>query len=449
MIGRVLVVDDLDLNVKTLATRLEREYYIVDKAFDGEEALREVEAKKPDIILLDIMMPRMNGIEVCRTLKANAETRDIPIIMVTALDATEDRVAAFKAGADDFLTKPIDDLTLFARIRNLLQLKSISDELRAGIAERAADAELEDIEQARGRILLVDDWDGSRGRVAAALADYDLVIAETIDQGLEEARLGGWDLVISNLSPRHHDGLRLCAQIRMGVPEKAVPLLVIADIEDKRLLARAFDLGAADHIPSPLDTHEIQARVRTQIAKSRRQVALRRLMRDELELALTDGLTGVGNRRHFDKELDARVKRAAVHGAALILVDIDHFKAINDTHGHAAGDAVLKELGDRLRQSIRGNDFVARTGGEEFAVLLSSKDEEGAAIGAERLRIAVEARPFRAGEIDVPITISLGLDLVRQGDTPASLYRRVDEALYGAKHAGRNRVMSAWHAKTA
>lgn len=447
MIGHVLVVDDIELNVKSLTARLEREYYTVDKAFDGPQALSLAISGKPDIILLDVMMPGMNGTEVCRRLKADPETHDIPVIMVTALDGSLDRIAAFDAGADDFLTKPIDDLTLFARIRNLLQLKMITDELKAGVAGRNVPPYFfGQTEDEPSHILLIDDWASSRKKVADAVGmEYELVCAETISDGLDKARMGRWDLIISNLSPQNYDGLRLCAQLRMGSPQRAVPLLVIADIDDKALLSRAFDLGADDHIPSPLDTHEILVRVRTQIRKSRRQRALRRLMREELDMALTDPLTGIGNRRHFDSQISSRMmhKRENVPATALVIIDIDHFKTINDTYGHPSGDRVLEEIAARLRNSIRTSDFLARIGGEEFAVLLPTASAEGALVGAERLRKSIEAAPFRIESGQIPVTASLGVGLAADGETSEALYARVDRALYAAKNGGRNRSVMA------
>src|SRR3954468_10611578 len=212
MVARILVVDDIDANVRLLEAKLSAEYYQVLTAQDGPTALALAGEERPDIILLDVMMPGMDGFEVCRRLKDDPLTRHIPVVMVTALDGRNDRVEGLEAGADEFLTKPIDDLMLFSRVRSLTRLKAVMDELRqreasgrrigviAGVAERLGGA--------GGRILIVDDNERQAQRVAAELSVDHRPVVETDPDKAQLAARGPVDLLIVNANAKAFDGLR-------------------------------------------------------------------------------------------------------------------------------------------------------------------------------------------------------------------------------------------------
>ena len=305
---KVLVVDDIPLNRKLQKTYLEAEGYKVIVAEDGVQALRRIEEESPDLILLDIMMPKMNGFQVCQQIKNNENNRFIPIIMVTALNELEDKVKGIEAGADDFICKPFNKLELLARVKSLLRIKHLHDELELKIKE-------------------------------------------------------------------------------------------------------------------------------LKIAQSKL-----------LQLAITDGLTGLHNYRYFKQQLVQEITRAKRHNinVSIAMIDIDFFKNYNDTHGHPAGDIVLKKIADLLRNNIRKIDIAARYGGEEFSLILVETNRQAAGIVANKIKNLIEQHKFDYEETQPngKLTISMGLaTFPHDATTPDELVTIADKRLYLAKKAGRNRVV--------
>src|ERR1700723_2753521 len=400
MTARVLVVDDVELNVKLLEARLWSEYFEVVPAYNGPTALELADTELPDIILLDVMMPRMDGFEVCRRLKANPRTTDIPVVMVTALSDIADRLRGLEAGADDFLTKPVNDIALFARVRSLVRLKRMMEELRLR-------------EEICGRF------------------------------GSDET----FELIILSLSMPDGDPLRLVSQWRASESFRQLPILLLADEGELPRLAKGLDLGANDYLIRPVDRNELLARVRSQVRRKRLQDRLRENYRRSLSLALTDELTGLYNRRYVVAHLEELVARVNNDGAtetSLMMFDVDHFKAVNDQFGHPGGDDALRQLADRALRGVRSIDLVARLGGEEFVVVMPETSLPAATMVAERLRRAVAGEPFfiHATSERQPITISIGVAVAQSGDTGDTLLQRADDALYQAKNGGRNRVVA-------
>jgi two-component system cell cycle response regulator len=454
MTARILVVDDIPANVKLLEARLLAEYFDVLTADDGYKALAICGSTHVDLILLDIMMPGMDGFEVCEHLKANPRTAHIPVVMVTALDQPSDRVRGLKAGADDFLTKPVNDLQLISRVKSLVRLKTLSDELRIR-ADTANNIALEDmLKGADGRdemaqVLLVDSRASSQERIIKALKPIAGVIAMSDPQAaLFEAAENPVDLVIVNANFDEYDPLRLCSQLRSLERTRFLPLLLVTEMGADELIVRALDLGVNDYIVRPIDPNELVARVLTQIKRKRYNDRLRMSVRQTIELAVTDGLTGLNNRRYLDNHLKVLFNRAAARSRPLsvCITDIDRFKLVNDTYGHDAGDEVLKEFAARVRSTVRGADLACRYGGEEFVVVMPDTDAMSAAAIAERLRGIIESQPFHlktAGTM-LNITASLGIACNTHGaETPEQLMKQADRALYEAKNGGRNRVVAA------
>ncbi|MBX3478901.1 MAG: PleD family two-component system response regulator [Caulobacter sp.] len=451
MSARILVVDDIEANVRLLEAKLTAEYYDVLTACDGPTALAIAAAEKPDIILLDIMMPGMDGFQVCRRLKDDPETRHIPVVLVTALDGRGDRIQGLEAGADEFLTKPIDDVMLFARVRSLTRLKLVIDELRqreasgrrmgviAGAASRLGGS--------GGRILVVDDNERQSQRVVAELGVEHRPVVETDPEKALVTARGPVDMVIVNASARGFDGLRFCASLRSDEATRHLSILVIVDPDDRPRLVKALEVGVNDLLTRPIDPQELSARCRTQIKRKRYTDFLRQNLDHSLELAVTDQLTGLHNRRYMEGQLSALVKRASMGGdpVAALMIDIDHFKKINDSFGHDVGDEVLREFGIRLASNVRAVDLPCRYGGEEFTVIMPDTRLEDAQRIAERIRLHVAGSPFRvAGGAELlTVTISIGVACtVTDLDTPETLLKRADSAVYEAKHAGRNRVVA-------
>lgn len=455
MTARILVVDDNPANVKLLATKLAHEYYTVDTAASGPEALEAVKADAPDIILLDVMMPGMNGFEVCEKLRANPETAQIPVVMITALTGQDDRIRGLEAGADDFLSKPVNDTALMARVRSLVRLKYTLDEWKLrqqtsvalGMDAQPSEAGL-DAEGAR--VLVIDDFEHGARHVADLLS-ADNQVASVATSGSEALSLtsrGGFDLILVSLGMDSEDGLRLCSRLRSAQPTRVTPIIVTGDEGDEARVAKALDIGVNDYILTPIDQMELRARTRSQIRRWRYQQALRSSYEETVTAALHDPLTGLFNRRYVTRHLDQLLQNTCEDGSPLaaLTFDIDHFKAINDTHGHQAGDEVLVEVARRVSAVFRTADMVARMGGEEFVVILPEVNDQRALVLAERLRASIADKPFAiSGEVgQVKITVSVGAAVTRDAaEKPEDLLVRADEALYAAKNAGRNRVVAA------
>lgn len=306
--SKILVVDDIQLNRKLQKTYLEAAGYEVVLAEDGIQALKKVEDESPDLILLDIMMPKMNGFQVCRRIKNEERLRFIPVIMVTALNEIEDKIKGIDAGADDFICKPFNKLELLARVKSLLRIKHLHDALEFKIKELEA-------------------------------------VQETLRQ-----------------------------------------------------------------------------------------------------LAVTDGLTELYNYRFFKEQLNQEVARAERHelNVSIAMIDIDYFKHYNDTHGHPAGDIVLKKIAQLLHDNIRRIDVAARYGGEEFALILVESDKQAASFVANKIKNLIEQHQFNFEETQPngKLTISMGVATFPQdGTTPEDLVELADKRLYCAKKEGRNRVV--------
>ncbi|MCZ7467663.1 PleD family two-component system response regulator [Agrobacterium sp. O3.4] len=454
MTARVLVVDDIPANVKLLEARLVAEYFDVVTAEDGFKALAICDEEQVDIILLDIMMPGMDGFEVCERLKANPKTAHIPVVMVTALDQPSDRVRGLKAGADDFLTKPVNDLQLIARVKSLVRLKAVSDELRLR-AETARQIGIEEmlradgLMQTPGRVLVADGRASSQERIVRALKPVAEVDAVTDPQAaLLKAASSSFELVIVNSNFEDYDPLRLCSQLRSLERTRFLPLLLVAEQGADDMVARALDLGVNDYILRPIDPNELVARSLTQIRRKRYNEHLRLNMQHTMELAIVDALTGLNNRRYLDNHLKILFDRAAVRGRpiSICMTDIDRFKLVNDTYGHDVGDEVLREFAARIRSTVRGADLACRYGGEEFVVVMPDTPIEIAAAVAERLRAIIEDKPFYVRSIDRELSITASLGIATSSGAfgmPDELLKQADRALYEAKHAGRNRVVAA------
>ncbi|MGR9238632.1 PleD family two-component system response regulator [Rhizobium leguminosarum bv. viciae] len=455
MTARILVVDDIPANVKLLEARLLAEYFDVMTAADGYTALAICERNQVDLILLDIMMPGIDGFEVCERLKASQKTAHIPVVMVTALDQPTDRVRGLKAGADDFLTKPVNDLQLISRVKSLLRLKTLSDELRIR-ADTAHTMGIDDLTRAgEGRadetaqVLLVDGRANSQERIIKALKPVADVLALSDPQAaLFEAAESAFDLVIVNANFDDYDPLRLCSQLRSLERTRFLPVLIITEQGADDMVVRALDLGVNDYIIRPVDSNELVARSLTQIRRKRYNDRLRASVKQTIELAVTDPLTGLYNRRYLDNHLNVLFNRSMARGRPLsvLITDIDRFKHVNDTYGHDGGDEVLREFANRVRSTIRGADLACRYGGEEFVVVMPDTSPEIAAAVAERLRAAIENAPFmlkHAGEA-LNVTASFGIaSRITSVLTPDQLMKQADLALYEAKNTGRNRVVAA------
>jgi two-component system cell cycle response regulator len=454
MTARILVVDDIPANVKLLEVRLLAEYFDVLTASSGPEAIETCENGKVDVVLLDVMMPGMDGFEVCQRLKSDPATAHIPVVMITALDHVADRVRGLEAGADDFLTKPVNDLQLMTRVKSLVRLKMLTDELRLR-ASTTRNIGLEELlnrrqpaEQMLPKVLLVDERETSCSNIEKMLRGVvELDVVHEPLNGLHQAAEADYQCVIVSTGFSDFDPLRLCSQLRSLDHTRFLPIVLIAEDGAEEVVIRGLELGINDYVVRPVDKHELTARLRTQVRRKQYNDHLRASLTQTIEMAVTDGLTGLHNRRYLDSHLRTLFDRAIARRRPLsvMITDLDRFKSINDTHGHDGGDDVLREFAQRLRKNMRGIDLVCRYGGEEFVVVMPDTEGAMAEKVAERIRAEIERVPFMIGRdgTAIGVTISVGVSCIqRPSDTVEALVKRADIALYEAKASGRNRVVA-------
>ncbi len=450
MKGRILVVDDVSTNRMLMTHLLEKAFYDVETAESGKQAMEKAIADPPDLALLDVMMPGMDGYELCRRMKAHPKLADVPIVMVTTLDATTDRRAGIRAGADDFLTKPVREVALYARMRSLLRMKAMRDELRMR-DETSRELGIEtpgplDVEPPPGALVLSVTSERAGEDIQRMLESRMDVRVATVTSAKETFR------AIAETAPEAVlvDALNFvgfstdfCNALRQRQETRGAALLTIIDASDMKLAAAALDSGVNDYVMFPIDPDELTTRLHTQLRYKAHADFLRASVRDGMRLAVTDPLTGLRNRRYMDAHLRRMIDQARDGGAPLSMLafDLDKFKRINDTHGHAAGDAILEEFARRLTRNTRGVDLVARIGGEEFVVAMPEATLQDAQAAAERVRAAVEAPGFDFETACLSVTVSVGVATLRPSDDGPTLLARADSALFIAKSAGRNRVI--------
>ena len=452
MTGRILVVDDVATNRIVMKVKLAAACYAVAQADCGTAALAAARTESPDLILLDVVMPDMSGLEVCRQIKADPATADIPVILITALADRASKMAGLEAGADDFLTKPVDEVTLLARVRSLLRARDTARELKErsatapGFAEAAAGFAAR---EKPGRIALVAS--GPKGAILWKTA-LDDRLAGQVSILPRDAALGSFGeddadvpdvfVIAADLTHRN-EGLRLLSDLRSRPATRHAASVMILPEGDSERAAIALDLGAHDILYDPLDAQELAIRIRAQLGRKRQADRLRAAHRVELEMAVTDPLTGLHNRRYGLFELDRMLARAD-RTVAVMMLDIDHFKRVNDTHGHSVGDRVLTLVARRLRAQLRAGDLLARIGGEEFLVALPDCDRATALDCAERLRAAIAEQGFAVAGPGTPLPVTMSVGIALSGphgaETGQNLIDRADAALYGAKALGRDQV---------
>lgn len=453
MPGRILVVDDVATNRIVMKVRLADACYQVIQADSGRAALHAARQDRPDLILLDVMMSDMDGIEVCRALKAAPETMEIPVIMVTSGASADSKIRALKAGADDFLTKPLDELLLLARVRSLLRASETAQELALREGTRRAlgfdDPAASFVGQ--GRIALLAPRRKTAVAWKAALrtrlhADLPVMTrAEALALPCPE-RAPDVFLIAANLEGQS-DGLSLLPDLRARSATRHASVVMLMPETARESAAMALDLGANDLIFDPFAVDELALRLEAQLVRKHQADRLRNSLQDGLEMAVRDPLTGLFNRRYALPHLARMAERAVEmrRPFAVMQLDLDRFKLVNDRHGHAAGDAVLEQVARILADNMRPVDLVARIGGEEFLVALPETTHDIAMQAAERLRRCVDetavALPGGIGTLHVSCSIGVA-SCGNQPCTSQDLLRRADAALYAAKAEGRNKVTS-------
>lgn len=450
MAGKILIVDDVATNRIVLKVKLAAAYYETVQAASGAEAIELARSLRPDLVLLDVELPDLDGIEVCKAIKADPATRDIPVVMITAFRDTTRKMAALQAGADEVFWKPLDELVLLARLRSLLRARETAEQLglRDGTYRELGFAETAQEFTIPALVGLI------AGRADTALAWKRALQAHLDDRILvldRETALGDFaggkvpDIFVVAADLGHPgDGLRLMSELRSRAATRYSSVCMMLPPNGRDVAAMALDLGASDLIEQGADPAEMAHRIRTQIGRKLQSDRLRASVADGLRLAMSDPLTGLHNRRYALPHLARIAERANETGRhfAVMLLDLDRFKTINDGYGHAAGDAVLIEVAERLKTNLRAVDLIARIGGEEFLVALPDTTADAASATAERLRRVIGDRPviLKTGR-PILVTMSIGLALGGRGATGVEdLVALADAALLDAKAEGRNQV---------
>lgn len=454
MSGRILVVDDIATNRLILQAKLSAAYFEVLLAEGGEQAIEIAHAELPDMILLDVMMPGIDGYEVCKRLKSAPETAHIPIVMVTAANEQTERIRGFEAGADDFLNKPINDMTLFTRVRNLLRVKIMFDELKSrettthelGLTERL---DLDGLEKDQDCSVMLAPSSYEQGSEwMACLRErlpYNISVSYGEDGSMEHAKTYLPDAYVINQSLMNEgDGLKIISALGANPETRQAAIILVVEDGKIETAAQGLELGASDYIFAPFDVAEMSARLASQMRRKKYSDLLRSNVQDSLRMAVIDPLTGLYNRRYAVQHM-RRIKTHSDETGlpfAVMMMDLDKFKNVNDTYGHAAGDEVLQEFARRLQENLRGVDLVARLGGEEFLIVMPETTETEAGFAAERLRKAIDHRDFKLSTgKTIPITVSIGVAFGQPVDSePETLIDNADKALYESKSTGRNRV---------
>ncbi|PFG64601.1 response regulator receiver modulated diguanylate cyclase [Thioclava sp. ES.031] len=464
MPGSILIVDDVATNRIVLKAKLTGARYNTLQAASAAEALALAAAQRPGLILLDVTLPDMTGEGLIARLRADPRTRRIPIIAMTGRDTPELRVTLLQAGANEVLAKPFDELVLLARLRSLIRAH-VGDEDSAlreqtcrelGFAEAASDF----VPLARIALIAPNPSEGLRWKSALApLLTTNRILLTSYDQpcGDDPTRRAP-DLFVIGADLAHRgDGLRLMSELRSHPETRHAAILIASQPDARETQASALDLGADDLLPAemstPLAAKEAALRIGAQLRRKRLSDQLRLSVDEGLRLALVDPLTGLHNRRYVNAHLSRMSDRArrTGHGYAVMLLDLDRFKSVNDTYGHGAGDEVLASIARHLRQSLRDVDLIGRIGGEEFLVALPDSSLVESCRISERLRheIAQSKITLPDGQM-TQVTISIGLAFGgTRHDDPQHLIDEADAALLCAKGSGRNQVSLAQHTNAA
>ena len=457
MVGKVLIVDDVAANRIVMKVKLEAAGYAPLVAASGAACLAVCAQDVPDLILMDVNLPDMSGIDLVRRLRDLPATRAVPVVMLTANRTVDVRVQAFRAGADDFFYKPLDDQILTARIRRFMrardQIEGFNDANKSAIALFGL-SEAAPVFHTPCTVAIVAQRNDAAMRLrrflAAHLTDQVIVMTaeDALSEGLKSDPAPDVFLIDADVGSAA-GGLRLMSELRSRTNTRHAAISILVPDAAHPGAAMAFDLGANDVVSADLCAEEIALRLTRQLLHKREADAKRASVQDGLRLASIDPLTGLHNRRYGIAQLGVIADRGLREGSgyAVMVVDLDRFKSVNDRWGHAAGDAVLIEVANRLARNLRSGDLLARIGGEEFLVALPNTTLPEARLIAERLCGAVQQEVVQlADQIKIRVTVSIGLAVnLAHGaptytDSVSDIVNRADQALLIAKSEGRNQV---------
>lgn len=459
MSGKIVIIDPVSTNRIVLRVKMLAAQYEVRALEQLQEAQACIAQQRPDLILINLSALGREGVELCKTLRADPQTRCIAQVCVGAELSHRARLAALSAGLDDVLPAPVNDALLMARVRNLLRQRSALSDLidKDGDAARHFGfGEARDVFGAAETVAVLPN-DKLRGHAIVTGLRAHLGHNVRSARSIRDLANGvpADVIVLSGGESRHNVvGLsEMISDLRARATTSQSAQLVIVPRWAAHQAAMALDLSADDVAFDDTSAEELALRIRRLAARKGQADALRAELKEGLRAAITDTLTGLHNRHYADSYMKRlqNSARTSGEGYAMILLDIDHFKAINDQHGHAVGDKVLTEVAHRLHEVAGASDLCARIGGEEFLIVLSRTSMTRARLVAEKLRRAIAGQPFALDQGDLAVTVSAGVavfdplsEAKAAGAGPLGpLYEQADAALYHAKSAGRDVVSCA------
>jgi len=454
MPARILILDTVATNRIVLKVKMLAAHFTVDACGNRADAERAIARHRPDLVLINLSDRVEDQHAFCKSLRQSPVTAAIAVIAVGVTDTSRARFAALDSGADDVMPHPMNDTLLLARIRSLLRVRSASEELslRETTSRALGFDEPHEHYEAPTQVMMITDTPTHHAARIATLASATGNPVNVIDSAtalIAEKETLSPDLLIIDACKPHDEVpvlFRLVSDLRSRAVTRLAMQMVIVPSELPETAAMFLDLGADDIVMSHSAPDEIALRAKALIKRKLLQDKLRDNVRAGLNAAVTDPLTGLFNRRYVEPHLARLAEQALAtkRDFAVMMLDIDHFKTVNDTYGHAAGDKILVQLADRIRENLRAIDLVARMGGEEFLVAMPRTSPRQAHLAADRLRRLINTEPFEIGSESIQITISVGVavsDINTTDDTRTeALCNCADQALYKAKSAGRDRV---------
>jgi two-component system cell cycle response regulator len=452
--NKILIADDSPVTLASLSRMLSDDHYHTIQAADGQEALEKAFTELPDLILLDVMMPGIDGFEAARKLKEDFRTKHVPIILVTALDDPENRQAGMEAGAEEYLAKPVRRQELLARVNSMITLKQYREQLsirnrsqRSLIVKCDEEENAGEVEEKLPVALLVEDNEADARLIRHILEEFPLRL-ERVSRGkdaVQIAQSAEADLILLDILLPDMSGFEVCQQIKNSSKGRDIPIVVITCLDDLDSKLKCIELRTDDYLVKPIVARELQARVKILLEKKRQLDKLRSHYKAAMDSAVIDWLTSLYNHGYFKKFLDLEIKKSLrqKYPISLIMIDIDNFKTYNDSYSHAVGNIILQELAQVLFKLVRVVDLVARYGGDEFAVVLPYADLQGAYRAAQRIDQAIRTHRFSniTADREPQMTVSMGLAWYPQDAVHVDeLIHCADLRLYRAKRKGKNQI---------
>lgn len=450
MSGKILIIDELATNRIVLKVKLSAAYYDVFQARNGQEALGLIERFQPDLILASTDLSDFDSTAFVRAVRGTEASADVPVVLILAKDTPEARIAALKAGANEVMTKPVEESLLLARLRSLLRQRHMDHDLRlhSGTATALGFAEAQQGFSRPGQVALVARDTAEATRLRAALdgeAAHDFQAMSSESAGAMSRSATQPDIFVLKFDATgSEDGLRLMAELRVAPATRNCPIIALLPDALSRLASTALDMGANDVVTGDVAPTELALRISKQLENKQNADQMRDQLHIGLQAAVIDPLTGLYNRRYALPFLE-RLVRTEKRSFAVMVADLDHFKRVNDQFGHPAGDAVLTRVAETLRANLRDEDLIARIGGEEFLIVTPDTTRAQARQTASRLCRIIQRTPVAVPGHDDPVTVtvSVGVAMGQSGDDGAmpsvdALLEEADRALYGSKADGRN-----------